>query len=253
MYEFLHASHRTSTLTVVFPSSLEMMRHHQRKKVSANSQVVAAILRCVQALRAQKTRGLPLGHQATHKAKEELQNTEIQDTRKAAQCQGLEAKAEQQSRWRQLRPRDKRKKTNSDGRAEGRQDGSSNPHRLHSLWWSNHLDLHRERSQRRQFLKHTLTGPWNMAVHLTARHWRPKILRKPRRPSSVPWHRGRFLAETQICQPSEGESKNPASNAHGVLVPSVLSHIACFACVANEMSGPVNYGATRTSTNTHQH
>ena len=32
------------------------------EKVSANSHVVATILRCVQAVRALKTRGLPLGH-----------------------------------------------------------------------------------------------------------------------------------------------------------------------------------------------
>ena len=31
--------------------------------------------------------------------------------------------------------------------------------RVHSLWWSNHLDLHRGWGRRRQFLKQTLTSP----------------------------------------------------------------------------------------------
>ena len=52
-----------------------------------------------------------------------------------------------------------KEKTNSDGRPEGREDGSSIQYRLHSLWWSNHFDLHRDKSQRRQFLKHALTSP----------------------------------------------------------------------------------------------
>ena len=43
-----------------------------------------------------------------------------------------------------------------------RQDRFSNPYRVLSLWWSNHLDLHRGWSQRRQFLRSQI--PWNMVV-----------------------------------------------------------------------------------------
>ena len=50
-----------------------------------------------------------------------------------------------ETRWRQLGRRDEKKqkkKRNSAGRAEGRQDGFANPYQRHSLWWSN-FDLHR--------------------------------------------------------------------------------------------------------------
>ena len=43
-----------------------------------------------------------------------------------------------------------------------RQDRFSNPYRVLSLWWTNHLDLHRGWSQRRQFLRSQI--PWNMVV-----------------------------------------------------------------------------------------
>ena len=43
--------------------------------------------------------------------------------------------------------------------AEGKQDRSSNRCRVLSLWRSNHLDLHRGWSQRRQFFRHALNNP----------------------------------------------------------------------------------------------
>ena len=48
--------------------------------------------------------------------------------------------------------------------AEGNQCGSSHPYRVLSLWRSNHHDLHRERSRRRQFLVMRSPVPWHMAV-----------------------------------------------------------------------------------------
>ena len=51
----------------------------------------------------------PLSVSATDEEVFFFLNTVIQDTKKAAQCQCLNAKAEWQSRWRQLRPRDKKK------------------------------------------------------------------------------------------------------------------------------------------------
>ena len=53
------------------------------------------------------------------------------------------------------------------------QDRSSNPYRVLSLGRSNHLDLHRGWSQRRQLLRHALNNlleTWS--CRLTARHWR---------------------------------------------------------------------------------
>ena len=44
----------------------------------------------------------------------------------------------------------------SAGRAEGRHDGCANPYQLHSIWWSNSIDLRRGWSQRRQCLRDTL-------------------------------------------------------------------------------------------------
>ena len=48
--------------------------------------------------------------------------------------------------------------------------GSSDPYRVLSLWWSNFHDLHRERSQRRQFLvmRSPVLGTW--PYHQTTRH-----------------------------------------------------------------------------------
>ena len=62
-----------------------------------------------------------------------------------------------ETRWPQLGRRDekKQKKSNSAGRAEGRQDGFANPYQLHSLWWRNYFELHRVK-QRRLFLRHKL-------------------------------------------------------------------------------------------------
>ena len=59
-----------------------MLRHLQRKKVSANSQMVTTILRCVQALRAQKDALPAFGPiRATHKAKEALRMLSGKDGR----------------------------------------------------------------------------------------------------------------------------------------------------------------------------
>ena len=61
----------------------------------------------------------------------------------------------------------KRNETKHSGQlkcAEGNQCGSSHPYRVLSLWRSNHHDLHRERSRRRQFLVMRSPVPWHMAV-----------------------------------------------------------------------------------------
>ena len=72
-----------------------------------------------------------------------------------------------------------------------------------SLWWSNHLDLHRGWSQRRQFLRHALKnsiGTWS--CHLITRHWRTtSVMRKVPAidigPRTVHWsNRLSFGAET---------------------------------------------------------
>ena len=64
--------------------------------------------------------------------------------------------ADQQSRWRHF-ANETRKQILWEC-AEKRQDGSSNPYRLHSLLWSNDHDLRREWSQRRRLPRRTLTG-----------------------------------------------------------------------------------------------
>merc|ERR1719378_1348333 len=44
------------------------------------------------------------------------------------------------------------------------QDGSSNPDRVFSFWWSNDLDFHGWWSEGRDFLLHTAAIPGNMVV-----------------------------------------------------------------------------------------
>lgn len=48
------------------------------------------------------------------------------------------------------------------------QDGTTNPHRVLSFWWSNDLDLHRRWSQGSDFLLHTLSDTWEQSS--TTRH-----------------------------------------------------------------------------------
>ena len=49
-------------------------------------------------------------------------------------------------------------RSTSAGKCEKKQDRPSNPHRVLTLWWSNHFDLHRGCRQLRRILCHALTS-----------------------------------------------------------------------------------------------